>query len=69
MGTAGFGAELEHNLPIFVGGLSPEGLTSVDGLGIVDADVLTEDTSSDDADDAGGGASNLSLILRLTYSL
>lgn len=34
MGTAGFGAELEHNLPILVGGFRPEGFGRDDGLGV-----------------------------------
>lgn len=32
MGTAGFGAELEHNLPILDGGLRPDGLGRDEGL-------------------------------------
>lgn len=32
MGTAGLGAELEHSLPILVGGLRPDGLGRDDGL-------------------------------------
>lgn len=74
MGTAGFGAELEHSLPILVGGLSPEGFVKVVGLetsdrGTVDAVVLTEAASDDVDDGAGGcgvastGASTFSLIL------
>lgn len=32
IGTAGFGAELEHSLPILVGGFSPDGLGRDEGL-------------------------------------
>lgn len=32
MGTAGFGAALEHSLPILFGGLRPDGLGKEDGL-------------------------------------
>lgn len=34
MGTAGFGAELEHSLPILVGGFRPDGFGRDDGLGV-----------------------------------
>lgn len=34
MGTAGFGAALEHSLPILVGGFRPEGFGRDDGLGV-----------------------------------
>lgn len=61
MGTAGFGAELEHRRPILEGGFKPDGLGNEDGLesdGLVDADVVTEDSVSDEeetADAAAGG--------------
>lgn len=61
MGTAGFGAALAQSLPILLGGFSPDGLGSDEGLMasdfFTDAVVLVTDAASDDADDAGAGAS------------
>lgn len=54
MGTAGLGAELEHSLPILLGGLRPDGLGSEEGR--VEAEVVTDDRVSDDEDTAGVGA-------------
>lgn len=45
MGTAGFGAELEHSRPIFVGGFRPDGFGSDEGLGI----ACSEDFREEDA--------------------
>lgn len=48
MGTAGFGAELEHSRPIFVGGFRPDGFGRDEGLGIA--------CSEDFLEEAGGVA-------------
>lgn len=45
MGTAGFGVELEHSLPILVGGFRPDGFGRDDGLGVACSEGLVEGTA------------------------
>lgn len=43
MGTAGLGAELEHSLPILVGGFRPDGFGRDDGLGVACSEGFVEE--------------------------
>lgn len=59
MGTAGFGALLEHSLPIFVGGFRPDGFANVVGrkisdFGVLEGALLIVDAASDDVEDGAG---------------
>lgn len=77
IGTAGFGVEFEHSLPILVGGFSPDGFGSDDGRIISDlctVTVLVDEMFSDDAEEAGAGGtpsnpSLTSLIFIFTLSI
>lgn len=72
MGTAGLGAELEHNRPILLGGFRPDGFGRDDGLVASDLGVEVaggaegsedDDGAGGDADPSVGTASCISLIL------